>query len=135
MPNVGDVVLYVAGGKSYNAIVLASRNGEVSHEGADSEPLLDLAFIAPERESKATQERPGYKPQVFIEYDVVHASHEFSEEYKREKGLLTVAQIASHRGAGEWVENAPASDAVIDEAVSGSEGEAVSDSVSDATGF
>ena len=43
-------------------------------------------------------------PEVEILYDVVHASHEFSAEFKEKKGIRTAAEAASHRGHGEWSE-------------------------------
>ncbi len=104
MPKVGDVVLYSVQGKTYNALVLLAHINQPDHLGENGEPLLHLAFIAPERESEATKARAGYLPQLFIEYDVHHASHEFTEEYKRANGLIYPSQIASQRGSGEWKE-------------------------------
>jgi hypothetical protein len=50
----------------------------------------------------------GRIPNVFIEHDVVHASHEFSDEFLGKHNLTkesaTPAQIAAHRGHGEWKE-------------------------------
>jgi hypothetical protein len=102
MPKVGDVVRYSIQGKSYNALVLHAHSGQVDSLGEDDEPLVHLAFVAPERESVSARAKLGYIPQLFIEYDVVHASHEFSDQFKRENNLQTPAQIATKRGAGEW---------------------------------
>ena len=102
MPKTGDVVRYVLGDREYNAIVLFAHVGQPAFLGKNREPLLHVGFIAPERESDVQKSKPGYIPQFFIEYDVVHESQEFSDEYKRNNGLLSPAQIASHRGAGEW---------------------------------
>ena len=111
-PKAGDVVLYRAFGRTSNAIVLAARYGEPSHLGKSGEPLLTLAFIDPSRETGLTKKDGeflypiGRVPNVFIEHDVVHASHEFSDEFFREKKIAspTPAIIASHRGHGEWSE-------------------------------
>lgn len=118
----GDVVLYSAFGRSLNAIVLSTRSGEVSHLGAEDEPLISVAFLDPYRETGLSKDKEGNffypagrVPQVFIEHDVVHASHEFSEEFKRDKGISTPAQIASLRGHGEWSEYHPDNQQLIDE--------------------
>jgi hypothetical protein len=110
MVKVGDVVLYTALGRTLNALVL-KVTAVASHEGADGEPTLSLAFIDQEREAGAKanrvgplQEKPGYFPTVYTEHDVVHLSHEFSDDYKRVKGLQTPAQIAAERGVGHWEE-------------------------------
>lgn len=104
MPKVGDIVLYSAQGITHPAIVLFAHVNEAEHLGENSEPLLHLAFIAPERESEKVRTSSGYLPIVVTEYDVHHASHEFSDEYRNKHGLITEAQIANHRGQGEWVE-------------------------------
>lgn len=100
-----DVVLFTISGKSYTALVLAERDGEVSHLGRNGEPLLTLAYV------KGQSVQPDYKkhslaqsqalPEVLIEHDVVHVSHEFSKEFRKEKGI-TDGQINTHRGHGEW---------------------------------
>lgn len=104
MPKQGDVVLYSAFGRTLQAIVLDARLGEVSHHGKNNEPVLDLIFIDPARETAIEKKQIGWKPHVFTEYDVVHVSHEFSVEFKKLKGLLTPAQIMAARGQGEWWE-------------------------------
>lgn len=104
MVKVGDIVIYSLQGRSHNAIVLALNSGQVNHLGANGEPLLHLLFIAPERESEVSKTKIGYIPSSFIEYDVVHHSQEFSEQYKKDNGLQSPAQIASARGQGEWRE-------------------------------
>jgi hypothetical protein len=106
-PEVGDVVSYSVHGKTYNALVLHAHAGQVDYLGKDGQPLVHLAFLAPDRESPIARSRPGYIPQVFVEYDVVHASHEFSDEFKRANALQTEAQIATKRGMGEWKEIDP----------------------------
>lgn len=98
----GDVVLYSCAGQEHKAIVLHAHSGQVSHLGANGEPLLHLAFIAPERESTIERAKYGYIPRVFTEFDVVHHSHAFTEQFKKDNGLLTPAQIAAVRGQGEW---------------------------------
>lgn len=109
MPKRGDVVVYSSLGRSQNALVLSARFGEVSHQGKQGEPLLTLALIA-EPAPNAPHKRPTVLqgdtsvPEIQIEHDVVHASHEFSAEFKKDKGVTTAAQIASHRGHGEWTE-------------------------------
>ena len=108
MPKTGDVVLYCAFGRTLNAIVLDARLGEVSHHGRNGEPVLDLAFIDPERESAIEKKQIGWKPRVFVEYDVVHHSHQFSKEFLTLKRVTTAAQIAALRGQGEWRENGEA---------------------------
>jgi hypothetical protein len=102
MVKAGDVVLYQSLGKTYNAIVLAARDNEPSHLGENGEPLLHLAFIAPQRDTEVARKRPGYIPEVQVVYDVVHASHEFSREWLREKKITTQSEIATQRGGGEW---------------------------------
>lgn len=111
MPKVGDVVRYSAFGRVLNAIVLAARTGETSHLGKGGEPLLTISFVDPARESGLSKDKEGNffypigrLPQQFIEHDVVHASHEFSEEFKRDRNLKTANDIASLRGHGEWKE-------------------------------
>lgn len=104
MPKVGDVVLYSLQGRTHNAIVLGLNLGQPDHLGANGEPLLHLLFIAPERESEVSKTKIGYVPSSFIEYDVVHSSQEFSEQYKKNNGLSSPAQIAAARGQGEWRE-------------------------------
>jgi hypothetical protein len=110
---VGDAVLYHIQDKTYKALVLFAHTGQVDHLGEDDEPLVHLAFVAPERESASARAKLGYIPQVFIEYDVHHVSHEFTEQYKREHGLLTAAQITTARGNGEWEESRDGSDAAF----------------------
>lgn len=108
-PQVGDVVIYSRQGRSVNALVLNSREGEVSHLGKNGEPLLTLAFIqfpapnAPHKRPTVLQ-AAVHDPEIEIERDVVHASHEFSADFKRQRGIVTEAQIATHRGHGEWAE-------------------------------
>lgn len=112
---VGDVVIYSVLGRSVNALVLKIRTGEVSHEGANGEPLLTLAFVkqpepnAPHKRANVLQ-TAVLDPEIQIERDVVHASHEFSRDFKREKGIQTEAQIAAHRGHGEWSDPADTPD-------------------------
>lgn len=98
----GDVVLYAAFGRTLNAIVLAAKNGTVSHEGKNGEPLLDLLFIDPARESSIEKKQIGWQPRLIVEHDVVHASHAFSAAFKKEKGISTPAQNLAQRGQGEW---------------------------------
>jgi hypothetical protein len=86
----GDVVLYALQGRTLNAIVLATRSSEVAHLGSKDEPLVSLAFSDPARETGLAKDPDtgeyvypfGRVPQIFIEHDVVHASHEFSDEFK-----------------------------------------------------
>lgn len=107
MVKAGDIVHYEVNGNKKLALVLFSHVGNRNHLGANGEPLLHLAFLAPERESERVRSNPGYIPEIFIEYDVHHISHEFSEEYKREHHAFTPAQIASRRGtSGMWQEAA-----------------------------
>lgn len=107
MVKAGDIVHYEVNGNKKLALVLFSHVGNRNHLGANGEPLLHLAFLAPERESERVRSNPGYVPEIFIEYDVHHISHEFSEEYKREHHAFTPAQIASRRGtSGMWQEAA-----------------------------
>ena len=108
---VPKVVLYRAFGRELPALVLASRDGEVSHLGAEGEPLLTLAFIDPAREIAIAPKKNTAvvlselkTPQVFIEHDVVHASHEFSDDFKKLKGIRSEADVAAQRGHGEWEE-------------------------------
>jgi hypothetical protein len=107
---VGSIVTYSAFGRKAAAIVLALRSGEVSHLGAHKEPMLTLALIDPARETGLGKDKDGefiYPigrfPNVFIEHDVVHASHEFDEEFTRKHGSTT-AEILAQRGHGEWTE-------------------------------
>ena len=109
MPKVGDVVLYSAFGRTVNAIVLKAGPTQPSHAGKNGEDSLTLLFIDPAREPGGSAmrigpltERPGYLPQAIIEHDVVHASHEFPAEYRKQKGLSTPAQLAAERGQGIW---------------------------------
>lgn len=108
-PKVGDVVTYTRQGRAVNALVINSRDGEVSHLGKNGEPLLTLAFVkfpapnAPHKRPTVLQAAVS-EPEIEIERDVVHVSHEFSAEFKKQKGISTEALIATHRGQGEWSE-------------------------------
>lgn len=107
--SVPKVVIYTRQGVSVPALVLSSRDGEVSHLGENGEPLVTLAFVkfpnpnAPHKRPSVLQASVS-EPEIEIERDVVHASHQFSDEYKQKKGLQTEAQIAADRGHGEWTE-------------------------------
>jgi hypothetical protein len=122
--NVPEVVNYTAQGRTVKALVLKARDGEVSHLGKNGEPLLTLAIVkqpapnAPHKRPTPIQIETG-TPEVEIVHDVVHASHEFSAEFKEKKGVKTVAEIASHRGHGEWseVEAAPVETPITAEAL------------------
>lgn len=110
LTNTPKIVLYRAFGREVPAIVLNARSGEVSHLGASGEPLLTLAFIDPAREVAVAPKKNTHvllpetsTPQIHIEHDVVHASHEFDDEFKKKHGS-SPAQIASQRGHGEWTE-------------------------------
>lgn len=103
-PKMGDVVKFSAYSRTVNAIVLAAHYGEVSHHGKSGEPLLDLIYIDPDRESAIEKKQMGWHPRVFTEFSVVHHSHEFAADYKQAKGIATVAQLVAQRGAGEWQE-------------------------------
>jgi|HubBroStandDraft_4_1064222.scaffolds.fasta_scaffold03927_4 hypothetical protein len=107
--NVPEVVNYTAQGRTVKALVLSARDGEVSHLGKSGEPLLTLAIKkqpapnAPHKRATPLQDATS-TPEIEIVHDVVHASHEFSAEFKEKKGIKTVAEIATHRGHGEWSE-------------------------------
>lgn len=116
MSKVGDVVFYSAFGRTVKAIVMAVNSGDLSHQGKNGEPMLDLLYIDPARESAIEKKQIGYQPRTFIEHSVVHASQEFSDEYKRSKGITTPAQLVTQRGQGEWLETAPASAAAVEPA-------------------
>lgn len=103
-PQRGDVVLYSEGGKVYNAIVLLSHLQNDAHKGQGGEPTLHLAVLFDEVRGKT--QPIGYIPQVTVVHDVVHASQVFSPRYRSDNGLLTAAQVAERRGAGEWREAA-----------------------------
>lgn len=83
---VGDVVKYVESGNEYNALVLKAHTQEASHLGANGEPLLHLVLV---RKDPLTG-----KDGIDMQYDVVHISHHFSEEYKRQHG--------DDAGLGRW---------------------------------
>lgn len=100
----GDIVLYSIAGNTHKAIVLHAHSGQPQLLGKNGEPLLHLAFIAPERESAVQRAKFSYIPQVFTEFDVAHCSQEFSEEYRRANGLNSPALLAQARGQGEWSE-------------------------------
>jgi len=127
----GDIALYSAFGRTLNALVIAVRSNEVSHLGKNGEPTLDLAFIDPARHSAIEKKQIGWQPPVIVEYGVVHASHEFPAEFKREKGILTPAQVATHRGQGEWkqavVLNNEPSDKVDEQGMIAAQNRAVAD--------
>jgi hypothetical protein len=116
--NVPEVVNYTAQGRTVKALVLSARDGEVSHLGKSGEPLLTLAIKkqpapnAPHKRATPLQDATS-TPEIEIVHDVVHASHEFSKKFKEDKGIQTDAQIATHRGHGEWseVETPAATDA------------------------
>ena len=104
----GDVVLYSAFGRTLNALVLNSRSGEVSHLGKGGEPILTLAVVkqpawdAPHKRPNPIQAATTV-PEIEIVNDVVHASHEFDEDFLKKHGS-SPAQIAAQRGHGEWRE-------------------------------
>lgn len=116
--STNKVVLFTAYGRTVPALVLASRSGEASHLGSSDEPLLTLALIDPARETGLGKDKDGNfifpvgrLPQVFIEHDVVHDSHEFSDDFWRGKRIapeqVTDAVEAAHRGNGEYSEYIP----------------------------
>lgn len=109
MPKTGDVVLYSAFGRTVNALVIKVGPTQPSHAGKNGEDTLTLCFVDLGREVDhgvpkvgPLKERPGYLPQITTEHDVVHFSHEFPLEYRKQKGLSTAAQIAAERGHGTW---------------------------------
>ncbi len=106
---VAEVVLFTDGRGTRPALVLSSRVGEVSHLGKGGEPLLTLAvkkLPAPNADHKKPTpiQVATAVPEVEIFHDVVHASHEFSKEFKEKKGIRNDADVAAHRGHGEWRE-------------------------------
>lgn len=106
---VPKVVKFSRSGVTVDALVLSARFGEVSHEGANGEPLLTLAIVkqpapnAPHKRPTVLQASVS-EPELEILRDVVHESHTFSADFKREKGLTGWAEIMAHRGDGEWSE-------------------------------
>lgn len=98
----GDVVLLSWQQKTYNAIVLGLNSTNDSHLGANGEPALHLAvlFDEPLINGKPKPLPIGELPQVSYQYDVVHASHVFPDDFKELHG----AEAHKHRGAGEWSE-------------------------------
>jgi hypothetical protein len=102
--NIGDVVLYTAFGRTLNAIVFGINVGDTTREGADGEPILDLIYIDPARESETARKRIGWEPTVVKDYGVVHASHEFSPEHIQAHGMHTPHALTTARGQGEWSE-------------------------------
>lgn len=110
MPKRGDVVVVGYLGRKMNALVLAVRDNLPSHLGEDGEPLVTVALIDPDRETGLAKDKDGNPiypigrtPQVFIENDVVHETHEFDAAFLKQNGS-TQAQILSQRGHGEWTE-------------------------------
>ena len=109
MPKKGDVVLVHYLGFTLNALVLSARDNDPAFLGADKQPLLTVAFVkqpppnAPHKRPTLLQGETA-EPELQIERDVVHASHSFSADYRREKGLATDAHVAAHRGHAEWAE-------------------------------
>lgn len=114
----GDVVILSLGGKEYNALVNAVNLFADSHAGANGEPTLHVSYVADDPIDNNTRKPKvmpiGYIPETTIVYDVVHESHEFSDDYKASHGLpitapehMTAAaraEIVNRRGAGEWRE-------------------------------
>jgi hypothetical protein len=134
MPQRGDVVLYSENGKTYNAIVLMAHGLNDSHLGALLEPQLHLVVLfddpanafMPYPAKKGTL-KPGFIPETSVVYDVVHASHAFSQAYLQSHGLRNLvdgdphrasaeAEIRNRRGAGEWREPSSALSAALDAA-------------------
>lgn len=112
-PKRGDVVLYLQGGKTYNALVLAAHSLNDSHLGKNGEPTLHLSVLFDDLPN--TTRQPGSLPEPTTVHDVVHASHEFSQQYMESHGLRKAAkddvnrvaaeaEIRNRRGAGEWTE-------------------------------
>jgi hypothetical protein len=112
-PKRGDVVLYSQGGKTYNALVLAAHALADSHLGKNGEPLLHLSV--PFDDLPGVTRQPGSIPEPTTVHDVVHTSHEFSQQYMESHGLRKAAkddvnrvaaeaEIRNRRGAGEWTE-------------------------------
>jgi len=103
-----EVVLYSSQGATQVALVLSAREGEVSHLGKNGEPLLTLAVIKKPGPNAPHKRPTGLQavvatPEIEIQHDVVHASHEFDAEFLKKHGS-SPAQIASQRGHGEWTE-------------------------------
>lgn len=102
-----EVVWYTDSRGARRALVLSSRAGEVSHLGRGGEPLLTLAvkkYPAPnlDRKKPTPIQQALAVPEIEVIHDVVHASHEFTQEFREAKGLRSSADVAAHRGAGEW---------------------------------
>jgi hypothetical protein len=101
----GDVVIFTEGGKTYNALVLSERVLE-HHLGEDDQPMLNLVFI---QEKLDGQGKPvamigtGLVSELMqFRYDVVHDSHAFSDQAKKdlaEKGHLPPAGVMP---GGRW---------------------------------
>lgn len=121
-PQRGDAVIYIQGGRDYNALVLAAHSLNDSHLGEDGQPQLHLAVVFDEPMDTNTRKPKavplGAIPQTTTVHDVVHASHEFSDEYMKSHFLREVkpgdphfvsakAEILSRRGTGEWREVDP----------------------------
>jgi len=90
-----DQVIYMEGGKKYNATVLGVRALD-HHTGANGEPHLHLGFFAPVEGRTVIGTQDQDKLAQF-RLDVVHESHEFDE----------AAQKAGHKGSypgGRWKE-------------------------------
>lgn len=104
------IVLFKTFGRVIPALVLSSRI-EPSHLGLNEEPMLTIAFMDAARETGLKKDPQtgefvypfGREPQIFIERDVVHESHEFDEEFLKQHGS-SEAQVAAQRGNGEWSE-------------------------------
>jgi hypothetical protein len=121
---VPEVVLFTDGRGSRPALVLSARFGEVSHLGKQGEPLLTLAvkaLPAPNADHKKPNalQAATSTPEVEYFHDVVHASHEFSDQFFLDKKMpKTIANIHTHRGHGEWSgfpTAAPAEEAAVEE--------------------
>ena len=99
MPKRGDVVLYIQGEKTYNALVLQEAAANDARLGKAGEPSLHLAVVLDDL-PRAKPRPIGELPEPTTIHDVVHFSQQFNVDYQREYG----PSFASHRGAGEWRE-------------------------------
>lgn len=107
----GDLVVYREGEREFNALVFHVHELP-EHLGEDGEPLLHLVIVD-ENPPRAgiDKEAPSAIPpaqRIRQAIDVVHESHEYSDEYKKKQGLpqgedeLSQMRAAAAAGPGRW---------------------------------
>jgi hypothetical protein len=92
-PKYRDCVIYTERGKQFNALVVKVRTDLESHLGENDEPMLDLVMLSdefddPEKQAFALHNHRAGGGLIMWRHDVVHESHQFTEEEQKEHGKV-----------------------------------------------